>query len=96
MFTPLPLGTDRVRLKTALTVPLFPSVTLTSLTETEGMGSSSVIITTPESWIVALVGFERTTPKSSSFSSRLSLMIGMLIVCVVIPGENVSVPDVDV
>ena len=60
--TARPLGTFRLTVKFAFTVPVLPSVTVTSLTDRAGGASSSVIVPTPcPSPIVALTGPERLT-----------------------------------
>ena len=60
--TARPLGALRLTVKLAFTVPLLPSVTVTSLIESAGGGSSSVIVPRPcPSSIVALTGPERLT-----------------------------------
>jgi hypothetical protein len=49
-------------MKLALLFPVLPSMIATSLIESDGGGSSSMIIPVPlPSAIVALTGFERTT-----------------------------------
>ena len=61
-------------MKLALTVPVLPSVTVTSLIDERGMASSSVIVPTPwPSAIVALVGLERLTKKVSFASSSVAV-----------------------
>ena len=80
-------------MKTALTVPLFPSATDTSLTDSEGVASSSAIVPRPlSSASVAFTGLERLTVKVSSVSSRASPAIGTTIVRAVSPARKVSVP----
>ena len=52
-----PLAATRLTVNVAATVPALPSVTVTSLIESAGGGSSSVIVPTPwPSAIVALTG----------------------------------------
>ena len=80
--------------KSAFVVPAFPSVCETSLMTMEGRGSLSVMVPVPMAVaIVAFTGFERVTRYVSlaSFSTSPCTAIGT--VCVVTPGENVSVPD---
>ena len=76
----------------AFVVPLSPSVTVTSFTESEGAPSSSVIVPTPvPSATDALTAFERLSVKVSSVSSIRSPLTVMLTCLSVWPGVNVSV-----
>jgi hypothetical protein len=86
-----------VTVKTALTVPLSPSVTVTLFTDSVGSGSSSVIVPRPSpSPIVAFVGLVRPSVRVSSASSSVSPTTGTMTCLVVCPGVNVSVPEVAV
>ena len=68
-----PLAVLRLTVKVAVTVPVLPSVTVTSLIESVGSGSSSVMVPTPwPSAIVALIGLVRLTKKVSLASSSRS------------------------
>jgi hypothetical protein len=90
------LGALRLTLKLALTVPVFPSVTVTLPTETVGGGSSSVIVPTPvPSAMVTLTASDRLTVKVSSISSSVSPLTRTVAVFVVWPGENTRLPPVD-
>ena len=81
-------------MKVAVTVPVFPSVTVLLPIETVGTGSSSVIVPTPvPSAIVALTGFESSTVNVSLSSSSVSPFTSTGSVSVVSPGRKVSVPD---
>jgi hypothetical protein len=74
-----------------------PSVRLASVTERVGEGSSSVIVPRAlESEIVAPEALDRLTRKRSSVSSSVSPWTGTRMVLDVVPGANVSVPEVDV
>ncbi len=74
-------------MKVAATVPVSPSVTVTSLMVSAGSGSSSVIVPTPiPSPIVAPAAPERLTLKVSSLSSRTSALTTTVTVRVVWPG----------
>ncbi len=86
----LALAFERVTVKLAAVVPLFPSSTETSLIVIE-TGSSSVIVPTPwASAIVALAGLVRLTLKVSLFSFRVSPLTVTATVLVVWPGAKVS------
>jgi hypothetical protein len=88
-----PLTGVRLTVKLALTLPLLPSVTVTSSTATCGRSSSSVIVPWPVgSLIVASTEPDRVTVKFSSISSSRSPATGTVIVCVVTPAAKVSVP----
>ena len=79
--------------KIALIVPELPSVTATSLIESAGVPSSSVMMPVP--WLsrnVALDGLERLTKKVSFASSRRSPLTDTVTDLVVSPAANVSVP----
>src|SRR5439155_15189546 len=79
-----PLAADRLTVKIAPFVPLFPSVTLALLRERLGNGSSSLIVPTPCAFtIVALTGLVRLTKKFSLASFRVSPTTGTVIVLVV-------------
>ena len=78
-------------MKVALAVPALPSVTVTSSTESDGSGSSSVIV--PRPWPSAIVAFEapeRPTVKVSSISSSASPIRATSTVFEVWPGVKVS------
>ena len=83
----------RVTVKTALTVPESPSVTVTSLTDRTGGASSSRIVPRPmPSAIVALLGSDRVTVKVSSSSSSVSLFTRMVSCLVVTPALKTRLP----
>ena len=76
--------------KVAATVPVLPSVTVTSLTDSVGSASLSVIVPSPVgSEIVALTGFDRFNVKDSSISSSTSPATVTETVRVTWPGVNV-------
>jgi hypothetical protein len=78
----------------ALTAPPLPSVTVTSLTETVGGASSSLIVPTPwPSAMVAFDGFDRVSVNVSFASSSVSPTTSTVTVFVVCPGVNVRVLD---
>ena len=80
-------------MKFAFVVPESPSVTVTSLTASDGRASSSVIVPTPcASAIVAFVGLVRLRKKFSSASSSRSPLTRTVTCFVVWPAVNVSVP----
>ena len=84
-------------MKVAATVPLSPSVTLTSLIVSAGSGSSSSIVPTPWlSAIVALIAFVRLSVNVSFASSSRSPCTRTVTCLVVWPGEKLSVPEVAV
>ncbi len=88
-----PLTAERLTVKLALLVPLFPSVTLTSLIAIVGTGSSLVIVSCPWlSAIVALVGVLRLITKVSSGSLSASPQTVIGSVWLVCPALKVSVP----
>ncbi len=88
-----PLAADRLTVNTALTVPLWPSVTVALPIPIVGAASLSTIVPRPlPSRIVALVGLVSVTVNVSSPSSRLSPSTDTVTCCVVAPGVNVSVP----
>ncbi len=89
--TVLVLAFDRVTVRLAVVVPLFPSVTETSLIVIE-TGSSSVIVPTPwASPIVAPpVGRERLTLNVSLPSLKVSPLTVTATVLLVCPGVKVS------
>ncbi len=76
--TCLPLAAESVTVTDASTVPVFPSVTVTSLTvATLTSSSSSVIVVVAVAVeIVAPLGLESVTVKVSSISSSASSRIG--------------------
>ena len=79
--------------KVAATCPESPSVTVTSLIESAGSGSLSVIVPRPcPSAIVAFDGFVRLTKYVSFASSSRSLLTWTVTCFVVWPGVKVSVP----
>ncbi len=89
----LVLAFDRVTVKLAVVVPLFPSVTLTSLIVID-TASSSLIVPTPwASVIVALTALVRLTLKVSFPSSSVSPLTVTAIVWLVWPAVKVRVPD---
>jgi hypothetical protein len=95
--TCLPEAELSVTVKAAFVVPELPSVTVTSLIESAGSGSSSVIVPTP--WLSVMVAFtapERFRVKVSLSSSIVSPRTGTVMVPVVEPATMVSVPLVDV
>ncbi len=74
-------------------IPALPSVTLTLLIDTDGVGSLSTIVPTP--WpvpMVAFVGPLRLTKNVSSASSSPSSITTTVTGCAVTPGANVKVP----
>ncbi len=76
-----PLTADSVAVKFPAVVPPFPSLIATSLTDTVGSGSLSLIVPRPvPDWMMPLTGFDRTTRKSSLFSSRVSPTTGTVTV----------------
>ena len=80
-------------MKVAATVPELPSVTVTSLTDSAGSASSSVIVPMPcASTIVALPAFVRLTVNVSFGSSRKSPLTMTVTCFVVSPAAKVSVP----
>ncbi len=88
-----PLGADSVAVKTALTVPELPSVTLTSPSESDGWASLSTIVPVP--WASAMVALEeltRSTKYVSAVSSSRSALTGTVTCLVVSPGSKSSVP----
>jgi hypothetical protein len=81
--------------KLAGVVPASPSVTVTSLTITDGAGSSSRMV--PTAWPSAITAPEapdRLTRNVSFGSSRASPFTATVTGCVVLPGGNVATPDV--
>ena len=73
----------------ALTVPVLPSVTVTSLIESDGVASSSVIVPMPCASVTrAPTALERFTANVSSPSSRTSPFTVTVIVFVVSPGRS--------
>ena len=91
------LSKDSVTVKTASTVPILPSTTVTSLTESDGMPSSSVIVPAP--WLsvmLALTGVLRSRVKVSEPSLTKSSTIGTEIVPESEPAGMLKVPEVDV
>ena len=92
-----PLGASRPSVKAAATVPALPSVTVTSLTETTGSASSSVIVPVADPSAIAVPsGAERVIVNVSSFSSSRSPLTGTVIVFEVSPTAKSSTPLVDV
>ena len=88
------LAADRVTVNTALTVPAFPSVTVTLLIERVGSASSLLIVPTPEaSRTVAFVGPLRSTPKVSSYSFAVSPLTATVTGFDVSPGLKVTTPE---
>ncbi len=82
-------------LKLAVTVPVSPSVTVTSPIATEGSESSSVIVPSPcASSIDAFKALDRLRKKFSSFSSSASPLTSTVTVFVVSPAAKLSVPAV--
>ena len=79
-------------MKVALTELLLPSVTVTLLMASVGVGSLSVIVPVPDAVaIVAFAGVLRVTVNVSVASSRRSPRTATLIGWVVTPGAKVSV-----
>ena len=90
------LEADRLTVKTALPVTVFPSVTVTSLIDSVGVAAASSFRMVPNPWlmaIVALVGLLRFTKKVSSLSASVSPLTRTVTVLLVSPGLKVSVPD---
>ena len=70
-----PLGADRLTVKTALVVPVSPSVTATSLMERLGRGSLLLMVPTPWASVRrALLGLDRLIKNVSSSSLKMSPM----------------------
>jgi hypothetical protein len=93
--TALPLAFESVTVKTAFVVPVWPSVTATSLIERVGMPSSSVIVPIPcASAIVALPGLVRLRKNVSFASSIVSPLTRTVTVRVVWPAVKVTDPFV--
>ena len=91
------LAADCVTVKTAVVVPVLPSVTVTLLIDRVSTPSSFTIVPRPwPSRIVALPGLDRFTTNVSSGSTVVSPMTGTVIVPVVAPAAMVSVPLVAV
>ena len=91
----LPEAAERLTVNVAF--PAVSFVVVTSLIESEGALSSSVIVMVEvESLIVALTALLKVSVIVSLFSSALSAKIGTLIVLEVCPAVNVSVPLVEV
>ena len=86
------LAAERLTLKVALTVPLFPSVTVTLLMEMPGPSSSMILAVPTAVAMLALVEFESVTVKLSSISSVVSPLTKTVICLLVWPAEKVSVP----
>jgi hypothetical protein len=82
--------------KTALTVPLLPSVTVTSLIERSGTGSLSLMVSTAPAGVPklplpkTLVSVRLTV---SSGSSTASFVIATLNVWEATPSGKIKVPD---
>ena len=90
------LEADRLTVKAALTVPEFPSVTVTSLIDSVGVTTPSSFRMVPSPWLsamVALVGMLRFTKNVSFGSTTVSPRTRTVIVLLVSPGLNVSVPE---
>ena len=80
-------------MKVAFTELPFPSVTVTSFTDSDGKPSSSVIVPIPcGSGVVALSAPERLSAKVSLTSSRRSPFTATVTVLVVSPAAKLSVP----
>ena len=88
------VGPVSVTVNVIVLVPLLPSFCWTSLTASEGCGSSSLIVTTPcESAMNAPWPFVRFTKNDSAASLTLSFVIGTWIVLSVLsPAFHVTVP----
>jgi hypothetical protein len=88
-------GCESVKVKTALVVPALPSRTTGSLIEIWRAVSSSVICANADvSPSDALMGALRVTRKNSLPFGRAVPTTGTVIVCVVVPAANVTVPVV--
>ncbi len=88
-----PETAESVTAKFALVVPVLPSVTVTSLIDSAGVASSSVIVTSPApSPIEALVALDSVTLTVSSSSSSASPSVVTAIGCVSTPGIKVRIP----
>ena len=77
----------------ALTAPLFPSLTATSLMNSAGNGSLLLIVPTP--WLsasVALTGLLRFTKNDSAGSKMVSPVTLTVMVWVTVPGAKLNVP----
>ena len=80
-------------MKTALVVPVLPSVTVALPIESTGPSSLRMV---PVPWLslsVALVGEVRLTTKVSLGSTTVSPRTGTAMVRVIWPGAKVSVPE---
>src|SRR5262249_56060928 len=89
-------GFDRVTVKGASVVPLFPSVTVASLIDIRGGSLSRMVAWPCESATLALEAPDRLTKKTSSFSTAVSSITETETALPVSPGAKVSVPLVAV
>jgi hypothetical protein len=88
-----PLAAESVTVKVADVVPLLPSVTVTSLIDSEDAASLSLMVPWP--WLsrmTALTAFERFTKNVSLGSSMVSPLTSTVIVFARSPGLKVNVP----
>jgi hypothetical protein len=93
--TARPLAGVSVTVKVAATVPEFPSVTVTSLIESAGSASSSVIVPMPWlSVIDALTAFVRLSANVSFASSSTSPLTITATCFAVSPAAKLTVPVV--
>ena len=84
-----------VTLKFALTVPMFPSVTVTSEMAMPGCGRPSSLMIVPTPWLSVTIAFAaapRLTKNVSSGSTTTSPMMPMKRLLVVAPGKTVNEP----
>ncbi len=86
------LGPDSDTVKTALTLPVFPSVTETLLIDRAEVSSSTIVPVPVALPRAALVGPDRVTVKVSLFSSTVSPSTVTETVLAVSPGAKVTVP----
>ena len=84
----MPLGAERVRVKTAVVVPVSASATVVSAMVREGTGSLSKMVRVVIGVPVALVAPVISRPIVSLISSRLSSMIETVKVWRVRPGAK--------
>jgi hypothetical protein len=88
------LACDSVTLKVSVDVPASPSVIDWSSMLTSGMGSSFVMVPSPDpSRMFAFVAFDRTSVRCSSGSVVPSPFTVTSTVFAVSPGLKVTVPD---
>src|SRR5437763_13208248 len=86
---------DSVTVRVTRLVPALPSLIETLLLEADGgAGSSLTIVTVPGAPAVALVAFDSCTVDVSLGSNVVSpTMLGGIVIVMVPPGMNVTVPE---